>query len=130
MATIDGNETVLLADDEDVVLNIGTLMLRKLGYKVLEARNGKQAKAVYRDNQEAISLVILDMNLPDENVTDICKELKKINPSLNVLHSSGIGGSKEFDQMECGCVQCLSKPFWLVELSAKGRDLLEIHARS
>ena len=124
MAKIDGNGTVLLVDDEDVVLNIGTLMLRKLGYKVLEARNGKEAKAVYRDNQEAISLVILDMNLPDENGTDTCKKLKEINPSLNVLHSGGLNNVS----MECGCTQCLPKPFWLVELSAKGRDLLEVNS--
>jgi DNA-binding response OmpR family regulator len=125
MGTINGNGTVMLVDDEDVVLNIGTLMLKKLGYNVLEARNGKEAKTVYGENKETICLVILDMNLPDEQGSDTCKKLKEINPDVKVLHSSGLGGSQGNEVLECGCTQSLPKPFRLAELSAKVKELLE-----
>ena len=125
MHTINGNGTVMIVDDEDVVLNIGTLMLKKLGYNALEARNGKEAKTIYEDNKEAICLVILDMNLPDEQGSDTCKKLKEINPDVIVLHSSGLGGTQGNEEMECGCTQSLPKPFRFAELSAKVKELLE-----
>ena len=130
MTKIDENGTLLLVDDEDVVLNIGTLMLRKLGYKVIEARNGKEAMDVYAENKDTISLVILDMILPDEPGTDICIKVKAINQDVKILHSSGLNGSHGNGAMECGCKQFLPKPFRFAELSEKVKEVLEIHARS
>jgi CheY-like chemotaxis protein len=53
-------DTILLVDDEQVVLDVGTLMIKKLGYKVLQATNGAEASQIFKDNAEAICLVILD----------------------------------------------------------------------
>ena len=125
MATIYGNGTVLLVDDEDVVLNIGSLLLDRLGYNVMEARNGKEAMAVYEENKDAISLVILDMILPDEQGTDICIKLKAVNQDVKILHSSGLGAIHGNEAMECGCKQFLPKPFRFAELSEKIEEVLE-----
>ena len=130
MDNFDANQTVLLVDDEEIVLNIGTLLLDRLGYNVLEARNGKEALTVYEENKDAISLVILDMILPDEQGTDICIKLKAINQDVKILHSSGLNGSHGNGAMECGCKQFLPKPFRFAELSEKVKEVLEIHARS
>lgn len=72
MTKIDGNGTVLFVGDDDVVLNIGSRLLDRLGYNMLQARNGKEAMAVYEENKDAISLAILDIILSDEQGTDIC----------------------------------------------------------
>ena len=91
MGNFNEKNTILLVDDEQVVLEVGTLMIKKLGYKVLQATNGKEASQIFRDNIEAICLVILDMKLPDENGSDTCKRLKEHDPNVKVLHTSGFG---------------------------------------
>ena len=82
--------TILFVDDEQVVLDVGTLMLDRLGYNVLQATDGMEARQIFTDHTDDICLVILDMLLPDENGSDICKRLKQIKPDLKVLHTSGL----------------------------------------
>ncbi len=62
---LKGTETVLLIDDEDMILDVGQGMLKKLGYKVLTEKNGKKAVEVYKRQKDEITLVILDMIMPD-----------------------------------------------------------------
>ena len=81
-------DTILIVDDEQVVLDVGTLIVKKLGYKVLQATNGAEASQIFKDNGEAICLVILDMKLPDEFGSDTCKRLMEIRPDVKVLHTS------------------------------------------
>lgn len=117
--------TILFVDDEQVVLDVGTLMLDRLGYKVLQATNGLDASQIFRDNSDDICLVILDMRLPDELGSDTCKRLKQIRPDMNVLHTSGLGRTQGRDTMECGCNGFLPKPFKIDEMAEKIQELLE-----
>ena len=116
---------ILLVDDERAVLDVCTLMIKRLGYKVLQATNGMEASQIFRNNVEGICLVILDMKLPDENGSDICKRLKEIRPDVKVLHTSGLGRTPGGDSLECGCNDFLKKPFKIEELSNKLEDLLD-----
>ena len=117
--------TILFVDDEQVVLDVGTLMLDRLGYKVLQATNGLDASQTFRDNSDDICLVIMDMRLPDEFGSDTCKRLKKIRPDVKVLHTSGLGRTQGADSMECGCNGFLPKPFNINEMSKKIQESLE-----
>jgi two-component system cell cycle sensor histidine kinase/response regulator CckA len=119
------NGTVLLVDDEPVILDVGTMMLKKLGYNVLKAENGKEASQVFNDNKDAISIVILDINMPDENGVDTCMRLKEIDANVCVLHTSGLGGGYGNDILYCGCDRILPKPFRIGELSQYLKELLE-----
>jgi DNA-binding response OmpR family regulator len=116
-------DTILLVDDEQVVLDVGTLMIKKLGYKVLQATNGAEASQIFKDNAEAICLVILDTILPDENGLNTCKRLKEINSDVKVLHTSGLGKAQGGEDLECGCDEFLPKPFRIKELSDNLVDL-------
>ena len=116
MDNLNAKDTILLVDDQQVVLDVGTLMIKKLGYNVLQATNGTEASQIFRDNVEGICLVILDMKLPDELGLDTCKRLKEIRPDLKVLHTSGLGGIRGGDSLECGCDRFLLKPFKIEEL--------------
>ena len=120
-----GNGTILFVDDEQVVLHVGTLMIKKLGYGVLQATNGRKASQVFRENNDVIRLVILDTNLPDESGSDTCKRLKEINSNVKVLHISGFGADQGIDSLDCGCHEFLSKPFRIEDLSNKLKELSE-----
>lgn len=125
MNNLNAIGTILFVDDEQVVLDVGTLMLDRLGYKVLQATNGLDATQIFRDNSDDICLVILDMRLPDEFGSETCKRLKEIRPDLNVLHTSGLGRTQGRDRMECGCNGFLPKPFKIDEMSEKIQELLK-----
>jgi DNA-binding response OmpR family regulator len=125
MDNLSTKDTILLVDDEQVVLDVSTLMIKRFGYKVLQATNGTEASQIFRDNVEGICLVILDMKLPDELGTDTCKRLKDINSDVKVLYTSGLGRTPGGDSLECGCDGFLPKPFKIEELSNKIKDLLE-----
>ena len=125
MENLNTKDTILLVDDEQVVLDVGTLMIKKFGYKVIKAANGMEATQIFKDNIDDICVVVLDMQLPDENGTTTCKRLKEIKPDVKVLHTSGLGRTQDGDSLGCGCDGFLLKPFRLEELSNKLKDLLE-----
>jgi two-component system cell cycle sensor histidine kinase/response regulator CckA len=125
--TAKGTETILLVDDEGFVLEVGAQLLRSLGYKVLEASSGKEAIETYRKSNGDISLVILDMIMPNMGGEETYERLKKINPDVKVILSTGYsidGQAREI--LERGCNGFIQKPFTLNELSTKLREILEI----
>ena len=81
-------KTVLLVDDEEIVIGVGRQMLEKLEFAVLTANNGKEALDVYKNNQTEIDFVVLDMIMPDMGAADTYDGLRSINPAVKVLLSS------------------------------------------
>jgi two-component system cell cycle sensor histidine kinase/response regulator CckA len=130
MDNLSTKDTILLVDDEQVVLDVTTLQIKKLGYKALQATNGAEASQIFSDNKETICLVILDMKLPDEPGSETCKRLKEIEPDVKVLHVSGLGRSQAGRSLECGCDRFLIKPFKIDQLSNSIKYLLENAQRS
>ena len=124
MVNLSTKDTILFVDDEQVILKVCTLMIEELGYKVLQAENGKKATQIFRDKKDVICLVILDMKLPDENGSDTCKRLNEINSDVKVLHTSGLGRTQGIESLDCGCNDFLEKPFRIEELSNKLEVLL------
>ena len=86
---IKGTERVLLVDDEDIILDVGSRILEKLGYEVLIANNGKKAIEIFKENADRIDMVILDMVMPDMGGGDTYDRLKEIDPDIKTLLSSG-----------------------------------------
>lgn len=86
-----GTGTVLLADDENTVLEMCREMLQLLGFDVLTALDGKEAVELYKKNQEKISCVILDLTMPNMDGEEAFDEIKKINSKVKILISSGYG---------------------------------------
>ena len=125
MGNFNEKTTILLVDDEQTVLKVGTLMIEELGYKVLQAENGKKATQIFKDKNDVICLVILDMKLPDENGSDICKRLNRINSDVKILHTSGWDRTYGIESLDCGCNDFLKKPFGIEELSNKLEELLD-----
>jgi two-component system cell cycle sensor histidine kinase/response regulator CckA len=124
MENLHTKDTILLVDDEPVVLDVGALMVKKLGYNVLQAANSMEASQILRDNVDDICLVILDMILPDESGLDTCKKLKEIKSDVKVLHTSGLGRAQNGDALGRDFDGFLQKPFRIEELSSMLKDLL------
>lgn len=120
-----GKETILLIDDEDMIIDVGSNMLENLGYQVLTAQNGLQAIEIYKKRIADIDLVILDMIMPEMNGSATFEALKKINPHIKVILSSGYSINGEAaDLLNKGCKAFLQKPFSMATLSSRIRDAL------
>ena len=126
VSLMNGEETVLLVDDEDMTLDVGQKMLQKLGYKVLIANGGEAALDVIKKNNGNVSLVILDMIMPEMDGGEVFDRLKKIRPDLKVLLSSGYSmDGKAAEIMKRGCHGFIQKPFTMADLSVKIREVID-----
>lgn len=121
-----GTETILFIDDEDMITEFAEELLKKLGYKVLIANSGKEAVQKYEENKDRISIVVLDMIMPDMGGGETFNILKKINPEVKVLLSSGYSiDGQAAGIMDRGCNGFIQKPFKIKELSEKLREILD-----
>ena len=123
---IPAAETILLVDDEDMLIDIGRQMLEALGYQVMAARTGREAVAIYEKNRDRIDMIMLDMIMPDMGGAQACDRMKEINPDLKILVSSGYAIEGEAKQtLARGCHGFIQKPFSLKQLSEKIRGILD-----
>jgi two-component system, cell cycle sensor histidine kinase and response regulator CckA len=123
---VKGEETVLLVDDEKMIIDVAQRMLEKLGYKVFTARDGKEALEVFRKNQEEIDVIILDMIMPKMSGGDAFDRIKEIKPDIKVLLSSGYSINGQASEiLNRGCNGFIQKPFNLQNLSKSLRSILE-----
>ncbi|MHC4885399.1 MAG: PAS domain S-box protein [Planctomycetota bacterium] len=124
-ALIEGAGHVLLVDDEEVVREIGTDMLQELGYSVTVCHNGREALERYRSDWQTIDLVMLDMVMPELNGNDTFLEMKKINPSILAILSSGYTIEGEAQSiLDAGAKAFVGKPFDQSELSVAIHQVL------
>lgn len=121
-----GDETVLLVDDEQMIIEVAQEVLMALGYNVLVATSGHEALQIFRRQKDAIALVILDMIMPGLSGGETFDQLKTIKPDVRVLLCSGYSLSGQaMEILERGCSGFIQKPFKIKELSAKLREILD-----
>lgn len=110
-------KTILVVDDEPQLRQICKDFLEVLGHHCLVAENGHDAIRVYQENQQEIELVIMDMIMPGMNGKDAFEELKKLNPNVKVIISSGFtADNATSDLLLSGVKKVIGKPFKLKEL--------------
>jgi two-component system cell cycle sensor histidine kinase/response regulator CckA len=125
VALMRGTESVLLVDDEDMIIEIGQEILEEMGYEVFLARSGKEAVEVYEKNKEKIDMVILDMIMPDMGGGEAYDKMKEIHPQVKVLLSSGYSVEGEASEILArGCDGFIQKPFSATQLSHTIRQVL------
>lgn len=112
------NKIVLFVDDEKMVLEVGSLMLQKLGYRVLAVSDGNKAINILKKNK--VAFVILDMLMPGMNGFEIYHQLKKIQPKVKIILTSGYTGDQSEERSaHIGFDGFIQKPFNLKQLSEK-----------
>jgi PAS domain S-box-containing protein len=122
-----GSETILLVDDEEMIRMVARAMLEKLGYRVIVASSGAEAaNVVAGEGGDAIDMVILDMIMPGMDGNRTFDRIRKSQPRLPVLLSSGYAiNGQAIEIMQKGCEGFIQKPFSISELSQKIRDVLD-----
>ncbi len=123
---LEGTETVLIVDDDQMIIDVSKSLLQKMGYNVLVAREGKEALEIYKAYQQEIDLIILDMIMPNMAGSKTFDQLKEINPNIKVLLSSGYSiDGLATEILERGCNGFIQKPFNIRSLSQKLREILD-----
>lgn len=121
----DEKRTILIVDDEEMVLNVEALMLERMGFKTLKANSSQKAYQLYRDKKDNIDLVILDMIMPGDNGAVIYKKLKRINSGIRVLISSGFWKDINVRAiLNDGQNSFIQKPFKFAEFNKKIDSIL------
>ncbi len=108
-----GSGTVLVIDDEPDVLRVASRMLQHLGYEVITAGDGAKGLEAYRRHRDGIDWVLLDMTMPQMNGDEVLKELRRLDPDVRVVMSSG------YNREQAGMVEAdafLKKPYTLAAL--------------
>jgi CheY-like chemotaxis protein len=120
-----GFETVLLVDDDGVILEMGRQMLVSLGYKVIIANSGARAIEIYSADK-TIDMVILDMVMEDMNGLQTFRRLQAFDPDIKVLIATGhtIDTSAE-TMLTSGCRGFILKPFTMGAFARKIREILD-----
>ena len=120
-----GKGTILLVDDEVSLLTVGSEMLAALGYTVLPADNGQDAIDTYAAHRKSIDLVILDMIMPGMTGGDVFVRLKKIDPNIKAILSSGYSLDDQGKKvMGSGFRGFLQKPYGMKDLAIKIKEVL------
>jgi DNA-binding NtrC family response regulator len=116
--------TLLLVDDEDYVLNVLGDILEFLGYHVVKKNSGKEALKYYQDHQQAINYVIIDMKMPDWDGKTTLKELRKVNPNVKAILTSGIDEGPIDHSNLNGVLGFLRKPYSINQVSKSMEEIL------
>lgn len=121
-----GFETILLVDDEEVLLEVGRDVLEDLGYTVVTAVSGEDALELYQAEEGGFDLVVLDLVMPRMDGYETFRLLQEIDPDVRVLIATGYPSRKSVKQMlDAGCRGVIVKPFDIVDFSCKLREALD-----
>jgi len=123
---LQGDETILLVDDEDELRNATVEYLEACGYRVLKARNGGEAIQTADQFDGKISVLITDIVMPKTNGRGLLDHIRKTRPETKVLVISGYADDAVIRHgifLESTCF--LQKPFTFQLLGSKIRKLLD-----
>jgi CheY-like chemotaxis protein len=120
-----GNETLLLVDDEEMIIDVCKKLLEKVGYTVLVARDHREAVDLYKSHKSRIKLVILDLIMPGISGKETYEDLKRLNPDVKILLSSGYSIDDQAKELlDLGCDGFIQKPFNIKDLSRKIKEII------
>ena len=125
-----GNETVLVAEDNDQVRSVIVKTLEIYGYRVLSAASGEEAATIAQERGREIDLVVTDIVMPRGGGRDLAKKLRQIHPDIQVLFLSGYSEEAVANGGESIGGTFLQKPVLPTELAGRVRELLDARAAS
>jgi two-component system cell cycle sensor histidine kinase/response regulator CckA len=126
VSTAQGHETILLVEDEAAILDLGRLILEKLGYSVLVAATPQQAIQLAEQHAGEVRLLITDVVLPEMNGRELADHVGTLCPGARWLFMSGYTGDviAHHGVLDEG-LNFLQKPFSIQDLAAKVREVLD-----
>jgi PAS domain S-box-containing protein len=121
----DFDASVLLVEDEDVVREVASEMLERLGCRVTTARDGKEAVALFGHCPNDFDVVVLDVVMPELSGRDTFAQLRALNPTIAAILASGYSLDGEVQGiLDLGAAAFIQKPFRMAELEKVLSDVL------
>jgi two-component system, cell cycle sensor histidine kinase and response regulator CckA len=120
-ANLNGTQTILMVDDEDLLLTMGQTVLSAYGYKVLTANSGHKALEIVSSSTSPIDLVITDLVMPAMSGRELAEHIFQVSPQTRVLCTSGFVRPAHDNNEDAGYLQ---KPFTSQELLVKVKNVL------
>jgi CheY-like chemotaxis protein len=115
-----GTETILVIEDEELLLDLVVSLFEQYGYTVLTSPDGEEAISIYEKNHSAIHLVVTDLGLPKMNGWQAFQKMKEINPNVKAILATGYLEPHEKNQfLEGGISEIVPKPYEPSELLRK-----------
>lgn len=120
-----GSETILVAEDDEMIRILAGDILRSSGYKVLLAKDGEAAIDIFREQPQAIDLVVFDLIMPGKRGFDAYLEILEIAPKVKVLFVTGYSEAEiERGELRNLELPLLQKPYSLTSFLRKVREIL------
>ncbi len=121
-----GTETILMADDQEMIRKLVQRSLSSLGYRIFTAANGREAVQLYVKRHGEIDLLVLDVQMPEMDGLDACEMIRKVDPESKVILSSGfIDQDLEARLHSLGASGYIQKPFTIDNLAIQIRNILD-----
>ncbi len=115
-------EKILVVEDEAKILEVVTSLMEKQGYEVYQAEEGKQGLEIFNNNE--ISLIILDLMLPDISGEEICMKIREKSRVPIIMLTAKIDEANLLRGLDIGADDYITKPFSLMELVARVKVIL------
>jgi two-component system cell cycle sensor histidine kinase/response regulator CckA len=121
-----GSETILVVEDEELMLEFVVTVLGQKGYRVLVAKDGEEAVRLYSEQMHAIRLVLSDYGLPKIDGWEACRRMKHINQNVKVILASGyLDPRMKAEILEGGIKGFIGKPYSPLEILKRVREALD-----
>lgn len=121
-----GTGTILLVDDEEMVLAVGKELLETLGYRVFAVGGGRKAVELARELGSGVDLMVLDMIMPEMSGGDTFTAVREIVPAMKVLLASGYSRDGQAQAiLDQGCDGFIQKPFTIFDLARKVKEIMD-----
>jgi hemerythrin-like metal-binding protein/PAS domain S-box-containing protein len=123
-----GSGTILVVDDEEALRAIAGSLLCRLGFKVLEARDGQEALEVFKANRDRVQLILMDLTMPRMDGEEAFRELRRAGARMPIILSSGFGPEEALQRFSGkGLAGFLQKPYRFQTLVDAVREALGEH---
>ncbi len=120
------DNTILIVDDEDIVVATLTELLTEIGYRVVSVSNGKRAVDVFSADPDGFDAVMLDLSMPEMDGKECFIRLREIDPGVKAILVTGFSKDGRVQELlDLGVKGFLQKPFRLKELAAVLADLID-----
>jgi PAS domain S-box-containing protein len=121
-----GTETLLVVEDEEMLMMSLQMMLAEKGYKVIPAKDGLEAVNIYKKRKNEISLVMTDLGLPKLSGMEECAQIKKYNPNARMILATGfLDPEMKSEFLKAGIQHFLYKPYDLKKVLKEIREVLD-----
>ena len=125
-----GTETILLVEDEEMLLDLVKSVLVAYGYSVLTAQTGRQAIEVFQSHAGEIAAVISDMGMPELNGWDAFLKMKEMDPDVRAIFASGFVEEKaRAEMLKMGVYAVIDKPYKPKQILQVLREAIDSHPR-